>query len=59
MDDLIASVTQQQLAPAKPDEPSIKDKKKKDKDKNSRMIYSDNEISPEEKFGRLSKNAVA
>ncbi|KAF2666364.1 hypothetical protein BT63DRAFT_458727 [Microthyrium microscopicum] len=51
VDDLIASVTSQGAKPATPTE-----KKGKGKDK-TRMIYSDNEISPEEKMARLSRYA--
>jgi len=49
VDDLIASVTGAQ--PAKPE--------KKKKDSNSKMIWSDNEVSPEEKLARLPRYAVA
>ena len=55
VDDLIASVAGQ---PAKPEAPEKERKGKKDKDKNSRMVYSDNEISPEEKMALLPRYAL-
>jgi hypothetical protein len=51
IDDLIASVSS---APA-PDQE--KKPAKKEKDKNSRLVYSDNDISPEEKMAALSRYA--
>jgi hypothetical protein len=51
VDDLIASVTGQS---AKAD---ALGKGKKEKDKNTRLVYSDNEISPEEKMATYIKYA--
>ena len=42
---------------AKAVEPQDEKKGKKDKDKNSKLIYSDNEISPEEKMAQLPRYA--
>lgn len=53
VEDLIASVTGQSLLEA----PEKEKKGKKEKDKNSRLVYSDNEISPEEKMARLPRYA--
>jgi hypothetical protein len=36
---------------------SVEKKSKKDKDKNTRMVYSDNEVSPEEKLAKLPRYA--
>jgi len=44
--------------PSAAPEPSEK-KSKKDKDKNMKMIYSDNEVSPEEKMARMPRYAFA
>ena len=52
VDDLIASVTGQSSKPE-----ATEKKGKKEKDKNSKMVYSDNEISPEEKMAQLSRYA--
>ncbi|KAI4085996.1 MAG: hypothetical protein LQ344_007945 [Seirophora lacunosa] len=41
-------------------EPPAEDKKgKKEKDKNVKMVYSDNEVSPEEKMAQLARYAFA
>jgi hypothetical protein len=41
-----------------PEEAVSADKKgKKDKDKNTRMVYADTEVSPEEKMARLPRYA--
>jgi hypothetical protein len=39
--------------------PEVSDKKstKKDKEKNAKMVYSDNEVSPEEKMAKLNRYA--
>lgn len=58
VDDLISSVTNGQAAAADPAAaPAAAEgsKEKKGKDKNTRLVYSDNEISPEEKMARLGK----
>jgi hypothetical protein len=56
IDDLIASVSHE--AP-KTDAVPVPEKKgaKKEKDKNMRLVYSDNDISPEEKMAQLSRYA--
>jgi hypothetical protein len=51
LDELIASATR----PAKVEEP--KKSSKKDKDKNSRMVYSDSNVSPEERMATLRRFA--
>ena len=43
----------------KTEEPPVDKKSKKDKDKNTKMVYSDNEISPEEKMAKLPRYAFA
>jgi len=66
VDDLIASVTgaQTQADPTHEAEDRLaestqmeKQKKQKDKDKATRLVYSDNEFSPEEKMARMSRYA--
>ena len=42
---------------AKAEEPQDENKGKKVKDKNTKLIYSDNEISPEEKMAQLPRYA--
>jgi hypothetical protein len=65
IDELIANATAPKdtvSAAAEPAEaPALaKEKKsKKDKDKPSKLVYSDNEVSPEEKMARLSRYAFA
>jgi hypothetical protein len=54
IDDLIASVSHE--APKTEVAPEKKGSKK-EKDKNMRMVYSDNDISPEEKMAQLSRYA--
>ena len=41
----------------KPAESSTEKKSKKDKDKDIKLVYSDNEISPEEKLSKLARYA--
>ena len=44
------------IKPGKPaDEASGEKKGKKDKDKNTRMVYADNDVSPEEKMAQLPR----
>lgn len=62
VDDLISSVTNQTQAGATNGTPPtteapVERKPKKEKDKNSRLVFSDNETSPEEKMARLSRYA--
>ncbi len=42
---------------AKAEEPQDEKKGKKEKEKNTKLIYSDNEISPEEKMAQLPRYA--
>lgn len=46
-----------EVAPAKKEEDKIESKKDKDKLKATRLIYDDNEISPEEKMAKMSRYA--
>jgi hypothetical protein len=51
---------QQPTVPEPAVAPEVSEKKtKKEKDKNSKMVYSDNEISPEEKMARMPRYAFA
>ena len=43
----------------KTDEPQEERKGKKEKDKNTKLVYSDNDISPEEKMAQLPRYAFA
>ena len=43
----------------KVEEPTEEKKGKKEKDKNMRLIYSDNEVSPEEKMAQMPRYAFA
>ncbi|KAK5686709.1 hypothetical protein LTS12_029035, partial [Elasticomyces elasticus] len=45
--------------PATPADDKPEEKTKKDKSKNTRLVYSDNEISPEEKMANLPRYAFA
>lgn len=67
LDDLVSSAARDaaQAANAVPDsksgmkvEEAAEDKKgKKEKDKNAKLVYSDNEVSPEEKMAHLPRYA--
>lgn len=46
-------------AGAKAESAADEKKGKKDKDKNVKMVYSDNEVSPEEKMAQLPRYAFA
>lgn len=52
-----ASVLASAKADSKTDEPNDEKKGRKDKDKNTRLVYSDNDISPEEKMAQLPRYA--
>ena len=54
-DDIIASTK----AEPKIDGPHEEKKGRKDKDKNTKLVYSDNDISPEEKMAQLPRYAFA
>ena len=41
----------------KPEDPREEKKGKREKEKNTRLVYSDNEISPEEKMARMPRYA--
>ena len=43
----------------KTEEPAEEKKGKKEKDKNMKLIYSDNEVSPEEKMAQMPRYAFA
>lgn len=58
VDDLISSVVKESEAKAANGTPEpATGKKAKKADKNTRLVYSDNETSPEEKMARLSRYA--
>jgi hypothetical protein len=59
IDDLIASVSNEAATKAEAPPAPAQEKKsaKKEKDKNTRLVYSDNDISPEEKVSLLSRYA--
>jgi hypothetical protein len=58
LDELVAGAARAaENAEANAAEALKKLKKEKDKDKNTKMIYSDNEVSPEEKMARLPRYA--
>lgn len=60
VDELIASVTGSAEADKQaPPEPTSekKPKKEKEKDKATKLVYSDNEFSPEEKMAKMSRYA--
>ena len=46
-------------AGTKTDEPQDEKKGRKEKDKSTRLVYSDNEISPEEKMAQMPRYAFA
>lgn len=43
----------------KAEDPQEEKKSKKDKDKNIKLVYSDNDVSPEEKMAQLPRYAFA
>jgi hypothetical protein len=59
IDDLIASVSNEAATKAEAPPAPAQEKKsaKKEKDKNTRLVYSDNDVSPEEKASLLSRYA--
>ena len=69
LDDLVSGAAKDAdkaagAAEAKPDLPKIEEpteekKGKKEKDKNMKLIYSDNEVSPEEKMAQMPRYAFA
>lgn len=60
LEDLISGAAKEvDKSEAKQDEPQEERKGKKEKDKSTRLIYSDNNISPEEKMAQMSRYAFA
>ena len=57
--DKVAVVAETKSELAKIEEPAEGKKGKKDKDKNMKLIYSDNEVSPEEKMAQMPRYAFA
>lgn len=46
-------------AELKAEDPQEEKKSKKEKDKNTKLVYSDNDVSPEEKMAQLPRYAFA
>lgn len=60
LEDLLSGAAKEaDKADVKQDEPQEEKKAKKEKDKNTRLVYSDNSISPEEKMAQLPRYAFA
>ena len=57
--DKAAGNAETKLEVPKIEEPVEEKKGKKDKDKNMKLIYSDNEVSPEEKMAQMPRYAFA
>ena len=57
--DKAAGATETQPELPKVEEPAGEKKGRKEKDKNMKLIYSDNEISPEEKMAQMPRYAFA
>ena len=57
--DKVAVVAETKSELAKIEEPAEGKKGKKEKDKNMKLIYSDNEVSPEEKMAQMPRYAFA
>ena len=57
--DKAAGATETQSELPKVEEPAGEKKGRKEKDKNMKLIYSDNEISPEEKMAQMPRYAFA
>ena len=57
--DEVAGVAETKSELAKIEEPAEGKKGKKEKDKNMKLIYSDNEVSPEEKMAQMPRYAFA
>lgn len=60
--DTVAAIVPTDPKPLEPEttvkvESNDKKSSKKDKDKNNRMVYSDNDVSPEEKLAKMSRYA--
>lgn len=54
-----AQATASSMLGAKTDDPPEEKKGKKEKDKNTKLVYSDNDVSPEEKMAQLPRYAFA
>ena len=66
LDDLLSGAAKdaEKASETKPDMPKVEEpmeekKGKKEKDKNMKLIYSDNEVSPEEKMAQMPRYAFA
>lgn len=60
LDDLLSGAAKEaDKADIKQDEPQEEKKAKKEKDKSTRLVYSDNNISPEEKMAQMPRYAFA
>ena len=57
--DRAAATTETEKGASKAAEPQEGKKGKKDKDKNMKLMYSDNEVSPEEKMAKMPRYAFA
>lgn len=58
LDDLVSSAAREaDKSGSKAETPTIEKKTKKDKDKPVKLVYSDNETSPEEKMAKLPRYA--
>lgn len=57
--DNAAATAEPQAAAPKAKEQKEEKKGKKDKDKNMKLVYSDNDVSPEEKMARMPRYAFA
>lgn len=60
LDDLLSGAAKEaDKADLKQDEPQEEKKTKKEKDKSTRLVYSNNDISPEEKMAQMPRYAFA
>lgn len=57
--DKVAGAAGIKMGMPKIEEPTEEKKGKKEKDKNMKLIYSDNEVSPEEKMAQMPRYAFA
>ena len=57
--DKSAAMTTTSSEAPKAQQPQEEKKGKKEKDKNMKLIYSDNEVSPEEKMSKMPRYALA
>ena len=60
LDDLLSGAAKEaDKADIKQDEPQEEKKAKKEKEKSTRLVYSDNDTSPEEKMAKMPRYAFA